>query len=102
MAPELTFDPGRHPRPSVADTPATRAVAADAEIARLSQQELIARIGDLKRKREALILSHNYEIGPIQDIADFVGDSLQLAIDRALRVDQSVSEWRPDLMPRLP
>ena len=79
MAPELTFDPGRHRRPSVADTPATRAVAADAEIARLSQEELIARIRDLRREREAVILAHNYEIGPIQDIADYVGDSLQLS-----------------------
>ncbi len=79
MAEELTFDPGRHPRPTVVDTPATRAVAADPEIARLSQDELISRIRDLKRKREAVILSHNYEIGPIQDIADFVGDSLQLS-----------------------
>jgi quinolinate synthase len=79
VAGELTFDPGRHPRPSVLDTPATRAVAADKEIARLSQDELISRIRDLREKRGAVILSHNYEIGPIQDIADFVGDSLQLS-----------------------
>jgi quinolinate synthase len=76
---ELTFDPGRHPRPTVVDTPATRAVAADAEIRSFSQDELIARIRELKRKREAVILSHNYEIGPVQDIADYVGDSLQLS-----------------------
>jgi quinolinate synthase len=63
----------------VVDTPATRAVTADAEIKRLSHDELLSRIRDLKRKREALILSHNYEVGPIQDIADFVGDSLQLS-----------------------
>jgi len=79
VAGELTFDPGRHPRPSVVDTPATRAVAADAEIKRLSQDEILSRIRDLKRKRGAVILSHNYEVGPIQDIADFVGDSLQLS-----------------------
>jgi len=79
VAEELTFDPGRHPRPSVADTPATRAVAADKEIRGLSQEELLSRIRELKGKREALILAHNYEIGPIQDIADFVGDSLQLS-----------------------
>ncbi len=34
---------------------------------------------DLKRARKALILAHNYQPIEIQQIADFVGDSLQLA-----------------------
>lgn len=33
----------------------------------------------LKKERNALILSHFYEEGPIQDLADHVGDSLALA-----------------------
>jgi len=33
----------------------------------------------LKRKRNAIILAHNYQDGEIQDIADYVGDSLGLA-----------------------
>jgi len=37
------------------------------------------KILDLKRQRNAVILAHNYQEGAIQDIADFVGDSLNLA-----------------------
>ncbi len=33
----------------------------------------------VKKERNAIILAHNYQVGPIQDIADYVGDSLGLA-----------------------
>jgi quinolinate synthase len=43
----------------------------------------------LKRERNAIILAHNYERSEIQSIADFTGDSLELA-RKAAQVDSDV------------
>src|SRR5579871_5168602 len=41
--------------------------------------ELSNEIRELARVRNAVILAHNYQVAPVQDVADFVGDSLGLA-----------------------
>jgi quinolinate synthase len=45
----------------------------------MQQVELIKRIKELKLKRNAVILAHYYSRPEVQDIADFVGDSLGLS-----------------------
>ncbi|HNY72849.1 MAG TPA: quinolinate synthase NadA [Syntrophales bacterium] len=47
------------------------------------------RIQQLKKERNAVILAHNYQIPAVQDIADFVGDSLGLSI-QASKTDAEV------------
>jgi len=52
-------------------------------------KNLQEKIDKLKKKRKAIILAHNYQLPEVQDIADFVGDSLELA-QRAAKMDAEV------------
>jgi len=45
----------------------------------MTKEEIIKNIEHLKKEKNAIILAHYYQDADIQDIADFVGDSLALA-----------------------
>ncbi|MEK7354406.1 MAG: quinolinate synthase NadA [Chloroflexota bacterium] len=50
---------------------------------------LLDKIARLKKSRNAVFLVHNYQLGEVQDIADFVGDSLELS-QKAAKTDADV------------
>lgn len=45
--------------------------------------EVAEKIKELKRRKNAVILAHYYTVGEVQEVADFVGDSLALSIEAA-------------------
>jgi quinolinate synthase len=46
-------------------------------------RELQAEVRELAQARDAVILAHNYQLPEVQDVADFVGDSLGLSLQAA-------------------
>jgi len=55
----------------------------------MQNSELTEEIGRLRKERNAVILAHNYQRAEVQSIADYTGDSLELA-RRATQVDADV------------
>ncbi len=55
----------------------------------MEKQEIFERINELKKKHNAIILAHNYQVGDVQDVADFVGDSFGLS-QKAAQTDADV------------
>lgn len=51
--------------------------------------KLVEKIKELKNTRNAIILAHNYQRGEVQDVADFIGDSLGLS-QQAAKTDADV------------
>jgi len=47
------------------------------------------RIKELKKKHNAVLIAHNYQIGEVQDVSDFVGDSLELS-QKAAQIEADI------------
>ena len=45
----------------------------------MSSEDLASQVRELAKERNAVNLAHNYQVGEVQDVADFVGDSLGLS-----------------------
>lgn len=55
----------------------------------MDKTELLDNISRLKKEKNAVIMAHYYQVNDIQDIADFVGDSLALA-QQAIQTDAEI------------
>jgi quinolinate synthase len=75
--------------PPPSPSPSSTSPAIDPRLDHFAELDLFAEIERLKRERKALLLAHYYQEPDIQDIADFLGDSLELS-KRARDADADV------------
>ena len=52
----------------------------------MNKKNIRDKIAKLKKEKNAVILAHNYQTGEVQDVADYIGDSLGLS-QKAAQVD---------------
>jgi quinolinate synthase len=64
-------------------TAGTAPLASPLHYSKLTRDELAQRILERKRELNAVILGHNYQRGDIQEVSDYVGDSLGLSQEAA-------------------
>lgn len=55
----------------------------------MEKKRITEKIKRLKEERNAVILAHNYQRGEVQDVADFIGDSLELS-QKAAKLDKDI------------
>ena len=63
----------------LSEAAAERQATAALEFMDLDRPALTERVRELKKEHCALLLAHNYQRPEVQDVADFVGDSLELS-----------------------